>query len=253
MLETAKEMYRYFLDEVRKERTVVITPPYWNRMIDPIVIKWIKTKLPLNDFNQKRIDDLEAIKVITDGRQQDPIPSLYTDGNSFRMPDGTYAIRYYPKYMHGISAQFANLAEDDIAVIGPDPEPSVVGGRIVPRETPRKFKDLVEGKILRSDVRGPNKRNTYSQQKADEYVYFDVKDGFIYVYSNSTIYTRLILEYYKYPSPIFYSEDSELNSNGDFGPTQNEEIMDMAVTHYLEKVSDQRIQAQPVIESQIPK
>lgn len=250
ILDTAEKMFKYFLTEVRKEFTVVITPDQWNEFVNPVFIDWIKTKLPLAEFVQKRIDDLEAIKVLTDGRQYQRIPSYFESGNIFQIP---YTSEHWPAYMHGISAQFAQAVASD----GSEPDDGT-GETAVAVEnddlitTVPKVTNLIGGKIFRSDTRAVNSNNPYRQPIKGEYAYFDNRGGFIYVQSEELSYDRMILEYYRYPEEVLFIPNGD-SSAGSFMPTQNKEIIDMAVTRYLEKVSDQRLQTQPQVEAQVPK
>lgn len=221
-LDTAEKMYRYFLSEIRKERTIVITPDRWNDMVNPIVIDWIKTKLPEIEFNQKRIDDLEAIKVITDGVSTDRLISV--SKNTFELPFSGDI----PVYMHGLSAAFSNHID------GKPDEP------------------FIAGKILRSDKRVTILDNPYRQPDDKTFVYFEIRGNKLYCISDSKEFNFLILEYYSYPIEISYKPNIA-DIVGSFRPAQNKEIMDMAVTQYLEKASDQRIKTQPQVSAMVPK
>ena len=221
ILDTAEKMYRYFLTQVRKEHTVVVPPTQWNEMINPIVLDWIKTKLPENEFNQKRIDDLEAIKVITDGDMYPLIPSVdfNTANKKFSIP---YNVKGYPNYLHGLSVQFAYT------------KTTFFGAR-----------------LWRSDFRVTNNLNPYrkpSDTNLNE-SFYEVRGNFLYAITNVELKLKfnLVLEYYSYPEEIVYLPDQN-NSAGSFKPTQNKEIMDLAVTKFLENVSDPRIQTQPGVQ-----
>ena len=107
---TAQELYEYFLVQIRKERNTTVSPTYWTNFVNPIVLDWVKTKLPTNEFSQKRIDDLESIKVLTNGLQYPYYPSVYEAGNIFKIP---FAEEGYPAYMHGVSVQFGNQEIED--------------------------------------------------------------------------------------------------------------------------------------------
>jgi len=225
ILDTAEKMYKYFLTEVRKERTVVITPSDWTTFINLVVIDWIKTKLPLLEFNQKRIDDLEAIKVLTDGVSATILTKVAD--NQFAIP---YNHATLPKYLYGLSAEFGYSTSSSIPV---------------------NLTRRVAGKILRSDRRVNYGNNPYRQPKDDLFIYFEQRGGYIYCIPESLEWNKLILEYYSYPTDIVYS--STIDEAGSFHPTQNKEIIDMAVTRYLERVSDQRIQTQPQVSASVPK
>jgi hypothetical protein len=226
ILDTAEEMYRYFLTEVRKERTIVITPADWSVFINVVVLDWIKTKLPDIEFNQKRIDDLEAIKVLTDGVSREILTAVAV--NQFQIPFSNLNL---PKYMHGLSAKFGY---SDSAVM------------------PITLTRSVAGKILRSDKRVVYEKNPYRQPDNDLFIYFEQRGGYIYCIPESLEWNRLVLEYYSYPSQIEFN-GLGVDEAGSFQPLQNKEIVDMAVTRYLERVSDQRIQTQPSVSASVPK
>ena len=313
-------MYNYFLYEVRKERNTTITPEAWADIVNPILIDWVKTKLPQREFDQKVIDDLTAIRFRTNRTYK-----LKTDKNTFRIP---YNIEGAPKYMYGLNAEFV-LGEKTIA-----------------------------GKLLRSDNKVVYKNNPYRTTDESEFVYFEMRGDFIYAISDVNDYDRIILEYYALPDDIYYnrkrscnyvlevgsyydtwnggsldvyvdgemvlsgandttvggntsyafsitdraqittiynpglggnlynsygindcngnqvyraSESSQgpseikpgellatgpkgvVSSAGSFQESQNKEIIDMAITEYLERVSDPRIKTQPAVRAQVPK
>ena len=224
-LDTAESMYKYFLSEIRKERTIVITPSQWTEFVNPIFIDWAKTKLPEIEFNQKRIDDLEAIKVLTDGVTHDVLTA--TSLNTFTIP---FAHATLPKYMYGLSAEF---------------------GYTTSTSTPVVLDRTVAGKILRADKRVVMKNNPYRQPDDKTFIYFEQRGGKIYCIPKEEEWNKLILEYYSYPTQVEYSLTTDVP--GSFQPIQNKEIMDMAVTRYLEKASDQRIQTQPQVSASVPK
>lgn len=219
MLDTAEKMYRYFLIQVRKAHTVVISPTRWNEFINPVALDWVKMKLPELEFNQKRIDDLEAIKVLTDGIQYNKIDSNLD--NTFDIP---YNALGWPKYLHGLSVQFSY----------------------------QMAKTLYGAKILRSDVRAFIRKNPYRKPRAGNLIYYEHRGGKIYPYWELDLpMNQLILEYYSYPDEIKYDPSDTgniIDLPGSFKPTQNKEIMDLGVTKFLENVSDPRIQTQPSVQ-----
>lgn len=225
-LDTAESMYKYFLSEIRKERTIVITPARWVEFINPIFIDWIKTKLPELEFNQKRIDDLEAIKVLTDGVSGAILTAVAL--NKFEIP---FEHESLPKYMYGLSAEF---------------------GYSLLATIPVTLARSVAGKVMRSDRRVVYKNNPYRQPDDNLFIYFEQRGGFIYCIPENEVWNRLVLEYYSYPIEIEY-DGIDVDVPGSFQPIQNKEIIDMAVTRYLEKASDQRIQTQPQVSASVPK
>jgi len=262
ILDTADKMYKYFLSEIRKERTIVVPPQRWVEVVNEACIDWTKLKLPEMEFNQKRIDDLEAIKVVTDSLQYPYINSLYpynedlapSGGNIFAIP---YDNDDYAKYMHGISVEFGiNINPPAPGGNGGDETTrSIPVVPIIDNPIPEKIKEelssLVAGKIFRSDTRVVYKNNPYRIPDDNTYVYFEQRGNYIYVISKGKRFDRMSLEYYRYPTEI--NLDGQNGNVGSFKPTQNKEIVDLAVTNYLERVSSPRIQTQPAVRSQIPK
>ena len=120
----------------------------------------------------------------------------------------------------------------------------------IPNKVVTPLNNKVAGKILRSDDRVVLERNVYRQPDDFNYVYYDNREGYIYVTSKATAYSRMILEYYRYPLEIGY--DINFDKPGSFKAIQNKEIMDMAVKRYLGRTSDPRLQSQAALDSQIP-
>jgi hypothetical protein len=217
MENTAVSMYKYFLAIIRKERTTTIPPPKWNEWMNAVLIDWVKLKLPENEFMQKRLDDLEAIKVITDNNPTPYISPLSGyDNNIFPIPYKTDTTsKDFAEYMWGVSAQF--VSDDGVSY----------------------------GKVYRGDTRGPIKNNPFRQTDSD-FVYFETRSGLIVVKNVGTFvpYDKLILEYYKYPYKILYDPDDEGNSTaGSFQLTQNQEVVELAARKYLERITDPRYQS----------
>ncbi len=109
----------------------------------------------------------------------------------------------------------------------------------------------MQERFLKSDKRVVNRTNPYRQANDDVFIYFEQRGGKIYCMPESETWNKLILEYYSYPIQVEYSLSSDIP--GSFQPIQNKEIMDMAVTRYLERASDQRIQTQPQVSASVPK
>lgn len=224
MENTAESMYKYFLFIIRKERTTVVSPSKWNEWINNILLNWVKTKLPENEFNQKRIDDLEVLHISTDGIVYDPIPN--DSLNIFSLPINS---KIYPQYQWGLSAAF-NLYDYSQ---GQDSVKSSLNKD--------KFgNNYTGGKILRTDNKVFTNNNPFRQP--DYYqVYFEVRGNKVYLRPDDKIYNCMILDYYTYPDKIEY-KPGEDGTAGSFQLTQNQEIVELAARKYLERITDPRHQ-----------
>ena len=67
MLLTTEDNYKYFLDGIKKEQTSTVKPFLFNRIANDAQDLWLSEKVTEIEINQKRIDDLEVLRVVTDG------------------------------------------------------------------------------------------------------------------------------------------------------------------------------------------
>ena len=223
----AEEMYRAFLRGIRGQHTGVVLPEYWNPFINEVQLQVIKKKLPLNEFDQTHIDELNQLRVVTDSSGMtfgyDAIPESNIDG-VFQMPVGTWTItngipfvsistENYPLYLHGINVMFKTTAV------------SWIGAR-----------------LLRSDVRNMVFDNPY-RNPSTTMVYFENIGGQIRVYGGNVSGQQgaaMRLEYYRYPKLIQYSATPASVIDPELGESMNQEIVDEAIRVFLERKTDPR-------------
>jgi len=223
LVKTAVDIYKSFLRALEQEGTHEYTPEDFNTLFNESMILWIKSKLPTHEFVQKRIDDLMAIKTVTDGTIQEVIPS--DSSNVFKVPVyGAETINsvLYKSYLHGLTV---NIKKADDSSWTP-------------------------AFILRSDKRGVMQRNPYRNKT----IYFEYYENKIVIVPNNGItYEKLRLEYIRYPREYFFDEDSPEDNNEntahtagsgsvttEFSPEQNIEIISIAVRKTLGKEGDQK-------------
>ena len=213
MITTAEQMYRYFLQLINKEKTHVVTPDTFNFLINTSNIDWVKSKLPVNEFNQVLIDDLQVLLVEGDLGAGIAI----TSENLFALPTD---------YMHGVNVVF------DI---------NVVGSSIFDDGAQSKLSAI----IMKSDEKTVIK-NSYYRRPLDNRLYYNYANNKIFTgkYSgtSNSVGVKMYLDYYKLPNEIKYiSGGTSLNSG--FGPLQQQEIVERAVQMFLEKNRDPRYQS----------
>lgn len=240
-LKSSEDMYIQFLSMIRRDHTSVVSFELWNALINIAALEWVRSKMPENQFTQKRIDDLQMLHVDTDGEFHPYIPvkgELGGDRFLFQMPlptvnkIGGYE---YPEYLHGISAMFKIIySKSDCHGDGISP--------------------LLPASYLRSDQRQEWLNNEYRKPK-DTRLYYENVSGFVRLatgyasgLSESTgRYMRL--EYYRYPNEIlFFGHDNPQNKDSEFTPIINQEILSIAVMNFLEKREEQRLQSFMAVE-----
>jgi hypothetical protein len=157
MLSSTIDLYQATLDGVKKESTATITIPKWNRLINESYETWLRSKVKDVEGNKKRIDDVELLRVATDGVQYDAILPVAT--NKFPLPIGlTQGQTVYPNYLSFLNVMFK------ITYSGNDCNTGV--------------SDWERPWIMRSDSRAVNFRNPYRTPN-DNRLYYEIRNGYI--------------------------------------------------------------------------
>jgi hypothetical protein len=234
-LVTSQDLYENFLEEIRRERTVVVPGEKYSRIFNKAAIQWVRSKLPENQFNQKRIDDLQLLHVDTDGVFHPMIPVSGNAGGArmlFEVPTTNQTIGgyNYPAYLHGISAMFKIMYIDSTCHANGESE-------------------LLPAAYLRSDQRSEWLNNEYRRPKDDRLLY-EFISGFVRLATGAvsgiskSYGVSMRLEYYRYPQAMwFYGVNDRRNVDSEFPPIINEEIQSIAVMNFLERREDPRLQS----------
>lgn len=221
---SSEDMYKAFLRGIRKSNTSVILPAYWNPFINEVQLQWVKSKLPMVEFSQKRIDDLAPLRVVTDGgtmtNSYDPITAEHP--GVFLIPIDYYEIsRGYP------IAAMPNEKEDLPLYLH--------GLNVMVRLNSGTWKPC---KIRKSDKTVMLDENPYRVPSANR-IYFERIKNQIHIIGGS-LENKLRLEYIRYPKTINYSTSIQSNIDPELQPSQNQEVTDMAIRTYLERIMDPR-------------
>lgn len=211
---TIEDAYRSFLNGIRKVSTTTVRPEVFDMFFNDAATEWLLSKLPHAEFNQKRIDDLENLRVVCDGDFYPLLAPVST--NVFRTP--SIFDQYFsglpadtqnstgsalPLYLHGLNALFVKGTETFMA------------------------------KIMRSDQRGVSYWNSYHKVSADR-PYYEFVAGKIRLMGRDADYLRL--EYIRWFKVASYANSIE----PEFKPEQNSEIIQIAVRTFLENRTNPR-------------
>lgn len=258
-LATTSDYYMAFLDGIRREYTTIVPPVLFNRIINEAELEWITTKIPTREFVQKRIDDINMLRVATDNTfmyNDEAVNEIKPSSENFfpvpRKEAGSYdettgmvkmiyddtvnqvsVVSYYPIYLSGCRVDF-RLASS----------PS----------------EWTEAKILRSDDRGHLLKSPFRSPRQGK-IYYEVTGKYIRAYlpSGETA-LGMNLEYYTYPRKVYFDETNQSDNanfpdttdgknpyeagygsiNSIFEEYQKREILDIAVRIFLERRSDAR-------------
>jgi len=240
MLETAEDIYRAFLDGIKKNSTSIVTPNQFNRIInDWGQDEWLKQNCLTIEFNQKQIEDLERIRVVTDGEftlnGNVIYPIAPTTSNLFiipkytydivnRQPDGTEGLQTYPPYYRLLNVSFK-------LEYGSENECGLTG-----------ISDWLDAKIMRSDLRNVIMDNPF-RKPTDARLYYEILNGQIrLITGTNSIGYSMRIEYLRRPNDIVFVPGEE-GTPCEFNHEIQKEIIDIAVRVYLERVKDPRWQS----------
>lgn len=247
MVSTVTQMYELFLDGIKKERISTVPPSGFNRIINEAYDAWYRDKSLKIEQDQKKLDDLQELRVITDGvfkylgsplvpihaindttssdygRNLFPLPIPNDNGNDV-MIEGVV----YPEYRRLLGVMFRLKYYGD------------------PCHTDGELSDWKEAFIMRSNQRAEVKKNPFRRPRKGM-IYYEVLDKLIKLdigdNTNSFGYDMRI-DYIKYPRAINFSENPSENVMCELQSDQCLEIIDIAVKTYIERVSDPRYQTQ---------
>ena len=224
IIRTDLDLYKSFLEGIHKSKTGTIQPSEFNIRINEAVLNIIKGKLPTAEFNQKRIDDLEFLRVVTDGQFGYPPIAPYLTG-IFLVPNTYTGIvngilmsgETYPQYLHGLNVMFYVTS----SISGDSANNTWIGA-----------------KVLRSDLRVFNEQLTY-RRPSPKRIYFEMIAGKIrFIGPSQFTATQMRLEYARYPKQIEYVDGVE--NILEFNPSLSQEISEFAIRQYLEKTKNPR-------------
>src|SRR4030042_5667831 len=203
------DIYKYFLDGIRKYGVGSVPPERFNRLINESQLNWMKSKCTTITAGQKRIDDLRAILVELDEAFLHGGTGSTIIGNKFYLPTGSLygsAKKYWRAA--ALRAKTQTATEWTQMVYEDSSQKSI--SQIDPYEKP----DSEQGKYR---IIGSN-------------VIMNIGEGVTVYYAQ--------FEYYGYPTEISYNPPS--NPKGDFADEQILEIVDLTVQTHLERIESRR-------------
>lgn len=240
MIETAEDIYRAFLDGIKKNSTSIVTPNQFNRIInDWGQDEWLKQNCLTIEFNQKQIEDLERIRVVTDGEftlnGNVIYPIASTSTNLFTIPKYEFIIanrltnddistQTYPPYYRLLNVAFK-------LEYGSENECGLTG-----------ISEWLDAKIMRSDLRNVIIDNPF-RKPTDARLYYEIINGQIrLITGTNSVGHSMRIEYLRRPNDIMFIPGSN-GTNCEFNHEVQKEIVDIAVRIYLERVKDPRWQS----------
>ncbi len=236
MFTTAEDIYQSFLDGIRRTKQSVVKRDKFIRIWNEWSLnEWVNRNLSFQEgfeLTQKQIDDLETLIIVTDGSfdidgntDDDLMYPLYSTNGLFKLPKKSLSVPYidvdtnttgtmiYSPYKRSISIWF--MLRDTTTWV---------------KSTPLKAIDV--DFITQSNYSSP----------AADMIYHKIRNGHVEFVGGTAEAEAMKLEYVKYPNEMSLLSGS-LAYTIDLGQDQLEEVRDIAVGLYLERVTDKRWQS----------
>jgi hypothetical protein len=243
MIQSVEEMYKSFLLGIKKEQSTIVPPVTFNLLINEEQDKWFKEKVPTGEIDQKRIDDLQILRTVTDGEYEyngDILNSIGPDayrGKVFSLPydpdsdinnvwigvPPAATTQNYPRYRRLLNIMFKiEYLNNECGLTG--------------------ISDWLDTNIMRSDKRSEVMKNPYRKPK-DNKLYYEIINNKIRLITNTGSYGYAMrIEYYRYPRTINFSTVLVDRVDCELAPEQQQEIVDRAVMTYIERSKNPRYQ-----------
>ena len=249
-LVTTKDYYMAFLDGIRREYTSVVPPVIFNRIINEAEFEWVQAKLDSRELSQKRIDDINFLRVATDDLfEKDGVKM-----NAILPIDG-YPNHFYLPYE--TNHQVDSLG---MVLIGENHYPVYLSGCRVDFQLSSSPDKWTEAKILRNDVKGHYLESVFRRPSATKIYYEQAGDYIIAYVAKGDQALKMNLEYYTYPRRVFFDklnpednagfpvvtdgkspyQDGYGSVNSVLKESQKREVLDIAVRIFLERRSSER-------------
>lgn len=213
MIISAQDMYNAVLDGIFKTKTGTLYPDEFERLVNKTQLEYVQNKLTQEEGNQKRTDDLRELRVISPD-----IPPVTT--NTFPLPYNP--ANKPPGYLYLLSASFKiNYVNNKCKLTG-------MSGYLMAKTMKSDWNEFEVAK------------DPYNRPQDDRLYYKVVGDNIILNTGTASTGAFVQLDYYRYPRDISVT----LNPNVDceLAVHARQEIVDICIRKYLEKVQDPRYQ-----------
>ncbi len=265
MLITIEDQYNAFLRGIDKEKTSTVFPSQFNLLINESYDQWLREKTDESDLIQKRIDDLQALRYITDSSITLLISvTVHTDGGGTdsNVYDPITGIRTIEEANTPEAGQRTVTIYQTLIPLSPDSNGLF---SILPVNYPTYFRlqsvmaiievdgislDYIGSSVYKSDQRSEILQNPYKKPFIDvnnlkrsriyhQYIQNKVR---LYLPSEATA-KYLLIEYVKQPLALVYDPTTPFNNvDAEVGSDQQQQIVDIAVRMFIERTEGKRYQ-----------
>lgn len=268
-LVTIYDMYQGFLKGIGKKRSSAVWPADFNVLINEAYKEWLRTKVNESDITQQRIDDLQALRFITDssidvflttftrdydpldvaGTVFDPISGVVTVTTIDTVPNpNRTTIVTYQRLIPIVPVAGSTF----IFPVLPATYPPYYRLQSIQAMLRRDGVDYgyIGSKPMKSDKRSEIMRDPYKKPMLDiddiersRIYHLYVQDKLHLVLPEGVTGKNILIEYIKKPLELFLDPNNQSNNvDCELGSDQQQQIVDIAVRAFIEQVESRRYQ-----------
>ena len=225
---TSREVYQAVLAELKHYNTTSMTPDEFNYHIWAGELEYVKNRYWAHDQHQKAIDDLDVIKIVTDGIAGMPIPLVNEGADVAGQEYITLPDDYLYMLAVAVKVKYQNVdCEED--------------GDISPYTAATHLKD---------DKRFVVNDDYYSRPQAIwSNIYYNHRSNVLTFYAGESIVQEVQLVYLRKPVRIVFDPTGQNNVDSEFAWPQVLEIVKHTVISYLETISSPRVQTMAAVDA----
>jgi len=217
---SATDVYKSVLAELKHYNTTSMTPTEFNYHIWIAELEYVKNRYWGHEQHQKEIDDLDVIKVVTDGVAGFPMP-LPNEGPFVPgMEYVTVPTNYLYLVAVGVQVKYYGV-------------PCEVDGTLSP---------ITAATHLKDDKRFVVNQDYYQKPIAEwPNIYYDQRGRKLTFQAGLSIVQKVLLSYLRVPLRITFDETGLNHIDSEFHWPQTLEIVKHCVISYLETIKDPRV------------
>lgn len=225
---SATDAYKAVLEELKHYNTTSMTPEEFNYRIWIAEIEYVKNRHWAYEQHQKTIDDLDIIRIVTDGVAGYPAP-LVNQGPSIAGQEWVQLPNDYFRLLE-VSAQ--------------------VRYKNVPCKIDGTLSNYIPCTPLKDDKRHAVDEDFYQKPIAEwPNLYYDQRGRRLAFRAGDSIVEKVQLVYLRYPIRIFFDVTGANHVNSEFPWEQTMEIVKLCVRTYLEAIESARTQSNIQVDS----
>jgi hypothetical protein len=218
---SSEKVYKAVLKELKHYNTTSMTPEEFNYHIWVAQLEYVENRYWAHEKHQKQIDDLDVIRIITDGIAGAPSP-LPNEGADVA------------------GEEYVSLPVDYLHLLAVGVKVKYMGDECNPDGS---LSDYIAATPLKDDKRFVATTDYYSLPRPEwPNLYYSQRQKKLVFQAGQSIVQHVKLSYLRYPKRIVFDPSGTANVDSEFSEEQTKAIVKLCVQDYLETIESQRTQ-----------